>query len=409
MNPRLQRLQPYPFERLAKLHAGLTPPAGMRPINLSIGEPQHTTPPLILEALAKYSAGYAKYPVTRGELALREAMCAWLTRRYGVSVAADQHVLPLLGSREGLFSLTQAVIDPDDRGAIVIAPNPFYQIYEGAALLAGATPYYVNLTPANGFAADWASVPAEIWQRTRLVFTCSPNNPTGRVMPLAEWKLLFDLADRHGFVIVSDECYSEIYFDEAAPPLGALAAAKALGRDDFGRLIVMGSLSKRSNAPGLRSGFAAGDARIIKSFLLYRTYHGSAMSVPTQMASIVAWGDEAHVIENRRLYAEKFAGFYARLKDARLKGVAPISMPDAAFYFWLKAPYDDAEFSRDVLKHAGIVCLPGSYLSRTAYNINPGQGFVRLALVSTVADALEGADRLAHFFENIGHTAATLS
>jgi N-succinyldiaminopimelate aminotransferase len=394
MNPLLQHLKPYPFERLAQLHAGIKPPADTPLINLSIGEPQHPTPALIMEALARHASGYAKYPVTRGELALREAIAGWLTRRHGIAIKADGQVLPLNGSREGLFSVTQALLDPADREAIVIAPNPFYQIYEGAALLAGATPYYVSLTAAHQFAVDWDGIPDSIWRRTRLVFTCSPNNPTGRVMPLAEWAKLFTLADRYGFTIVSDECYSEIYFDPAKPPLGALAAAATLGRLDFARLLVMGSLSKRSNAPGLRSGYVAGDTALIKGFLLYRTYHGCAMSLPVQMASIAAWDDEAHVRDNRRLYANKFQLFYDQLAP-----LTPVSMPDAAFYFWLRVQGSDEAYSQALYAEAGLITLPGSYLSRPAQDGsgNPGEGYLRLALVASLNDARIAADRLTHF------------
>jgi N-succinyldiaminopimelate aminotransferase len=395
VNPLLQRLQPYPFERLAKLHAGVTAPPGLRVINLSIGEPQHPTPPLILEALAKASSGFAKYPATRGEAQLREAICAWAARRHRIALQPDRQVLPINGSREGLFAITQVLVDPSERGALALIPNPFYQIYEGATLLAGATPFYLPLDPKHGHAIDWLAVPVTIWKRTRVVFVCSPNNPTGRVMPQAQWALLFDLSDRYGFTIVSDECYSEIYFAEDAPPLGALAAAHACGRDAFTRLIVLGSLSKRSNVPGLRSGFAAGDADIIQKFLLYRTYHGSAMGVPMQMASVAAWNDEAHVVENRRLYTQKFQHFHATMRP-----IAPINMPEAAFYFWLAVPGgDDESFARDLLATSGIIALPGRYLGRPQDGFteaaNPGAGYIRLALVASVDDADEAAQRLA--------------
>jgi N-succinyldiaminopimelate aminotransferase len=297
------------------------------------------------------------------------------------------------GSREALFAIAQTVLDPADGEALVICPNPFYQIYEGAALLGGARPHYLNLTAANGFRMDWDEVPEAVWKRTRLVFVCSPNNPTGRVTPLAEWQRLFELSDRYGFLVVSDECYSEIYFDESNPPLGALAAAHRLGREDYARLIVMGSLSKRSNVPGLRSGFAAGDRKVIARFALYRTYHGAAVSDTVQLASVAAWKDEAHVLENRRLYREKFATFYDRVNP-----VLPLSRPEAAFYYWAPVPGgDDLAFTRELYAGANVMVLPGSFLSRDAHGANPGRGFVRMALVSTVEETREAAGRIAEF------------
>jgi N-succinyldiaminopimelate aminotransferase len=316
-------------------------------------------------------------------------------------------VLPVAGSREALFSIAQTLLDPSEHDAIVISPNPFYQIYEGATLLAGAKPYYLNMLPANGFRAEWHAVPEPVWKRTRMVFTCSPNNPTGRVMPLAEWKQVFELSDRYGFTIVSDECYSEIYFDESRPPLGALAAARELGRDDFARLVVMGSLSKRSNAPGMRSGFAAGERKIIDRFALYRTYHGTAMSNTFGVASAAAWKDEAHVVENRRLYREKFAAFYERVNP-----VLPLARPEAAFYYWVAVPGgDDLAFTRDLFAATNVTVLPGSFLSRDAHGANPGRGFVRMALVSTAEESAEAAGRIAEFSNNWapaqGRSAAT--
>ena len=292
MNPRLGLLKPYPFEKLRALLAGAVPPAGLAPVNLSIGEPQHPTPDFLREAVTGNLGGLARYPLTKGMPELRAAIAAWLARRHGLAaIDPETQVLPTLGSREALFAIAQSLLDPGEHDALVVCPNPFYQIYEGAALLGGARPFFVNSSAANGFAPDWDHVPELVWKRTRLVFTCSPNNPNGRVMTLAEWERLFALSDRHGFAIVSDECYGEIYFDESAPPLGALAAARMLGREGYPRLVVMGSLSKRSNAPGLRSGFAAGDSSILAKFLLYRTYHGSAMSNTVQLASIAAWND----------------------------------------------------------------------------------------------------------------------
>jgi N-succinyldiaminopimelate aminotransferase len=396
MNPRLRLLQPYPFERLRGLLAGVAPPKGLAPISLGLGEPQHPTPALIKEAVAANLAGLARYPATAGEPKLRETLAGWITRRFGLApLDPATQVIPVNGSKEALFSLVQAALDPDEKEALVLCPNPFYQIYEGATLLAGAHPWFVDSLAAKGLVPDWAGVPASAWAKTRLAIVCSPSNPHGRVMTLDEWKHLFELSDRHGFVIVADECYSEIYFDEAHPPLGALAAARALGRDGYPRLVAISSLSKRSSAPGLRSGFAAGDRKVLEKFLLYRTYHGSAMSNVVQMASIAAWSDEAHVAENRRLYREKFAAFHERVNP-----VLPLAMPQAAFYFWADvsrfagAGGDDTVFARELHAATGITVLPGSYIGRDAHGVNPGRGFVRMALVSTVEETLEAARRL---------------
>ena len=396
MNPRLGLLQPYPFERLRELLHGVTPPANLRAISLGLGEPQHPTPQLIKDALTANLGGLSRYPLTLGLAELRTAVAQWLVRRHGLkALDAGTQVLPVGGSREALFSIAQAVLDPDEHEALVISPNPFYQIYEGATLLGGARPYYVNSLPQNALRPDWQSIPDSVWQRVRLVYTCSPSNPHGRVMPMEEWKLLFELSDRHGFVIVSDECYSEIYFDESKPPLGALAAAQALGRGDYARLVVMGSLSKRSSAPGLRSGFAAGDKAVLSKYALYRTYHGSALSNSVQLASVAAWNDEKHVVENRRLYREKFAAFYERVNP-----VLPLTRPEAAFYYWVAVPGgDDLAFTRELFAATHVTVLPGSYIGREAHGVNPGRGMVRMALVSTVEDAVEAANRIATFVE----------
>jgi N-succinyldiaminopimelate aminotransferase len=393
MNPRLALLQPYPFERLRALLEGASAPAGLAPINLYIGEPQHPTPVLLTEAITANLGGLARYPVTKGLPELRGAIAAWLSRRHSLpGVDPQTQVLPVAGTREALFAIAHVIVDAGADDPLVVCPNPFYQIYEGAAILSGATPYFVNADPARGHAIDWAGVPEAAWKRTQLVYTCSPGNPNGRVMTMAEWALLFGLADRHGFTIVSDECYSEIYFDESAPPLGALAAAHALGRKGFDKLVVMGSLSKRSNAPGLRSGFAAGDAAILERFLLYRTYHGTAMSNTVQRASVAAWNDEAHVVENRRLYREKFATFFDLVNPA-----LPLVRPEAAFYYWAAVPGDDEAFTRALYEAANVTVLPGSYLSREAHGTNPGRAHVRIALVSTVAEAAESGRRIAAF------------
>ena len=390
MNPRLARLQPYPFERLRQLFAGVQPPAALRHINLGIGEPRHAAPPLIRQALDEALAdGLAGYPATAGLPLLREACAAWLRRRYGVQADAATQVLPTLGSREALFALAQTVIDPTRARPTVVCPNPFYQIYEGAALLAGAEPHYVPSDAARNFAPRWDQVPEAVWQRTQLVYVCSPGNPTGAVMPLDEWRMLFELSERHGFVIASDECYSEIYFDDDAPPLGGLQAAMQLGRG-WRHLVMLTSLSKRSSVPGLRSGFVAGDAQLLKSFLLYRTYHGSAMSIPVQRASIAAWNDEEHVIDNRRLYQEKFDRVIPILQQA-----FDVKLPDASFYIWLKVPDgDDLAFTRNLWQKAAIQVLPGRFLARDTEQGNPGEGYVRIALVADVESCVKAAETM---------------
>jgi N-succinyldiaminopimelate aminotransferase len=395
MNPLLQKLQPYPFERLRQLFSTVTPSSVHRAISLGIGEPKHATPLFIKEALNDNFKGLAAYPATGGEPALKEACAHWLQRRYQVSVDPKTQILPVNGSREALFSLTQTVIDPN-QDAVVISPNPFYQIYEGAALLAGARLHFAPVDAARNFAVDWASVPTDVWAKTQLIFVCSPGNPTGAVMQLAEWDRLFALQERYGFVIASDECYSEIYFRDE-PPLGGLEAAMKLGRPDFKNLVMMTSLSKRSNAPGMRSGFVAGDATIMKEFLLYRTYHGSAMSHTIQAASAAAWNDEQHVIDNREQYRAKFAQVTPVLAE-----VLDVKLPDAAFYLWAKVPShvcggSDTEFAAQLLQQQNVTVLPGSYLAREVGGHNPGTGFIRMALVAGTAECLEAAQRIATF------------
>jgi N-succinyldiaminopimelate aminotransferase len=400
LNPLLNKLQPYPFERLRVLLAGVEPNPALEPVNLSIGEPKHPTPPVVTEALTGALAGLASYPATAGTDALREAIAGWLLRRYGLpAIDPRTQVLPVNGSREALFAFAQTVIDP--RGApLVVCPNPFYQIYEGAALLAGAEPHYVAQAPERDFRCDWAAVPDAVWRRTQLLYVCSPGNPTGAVMPLAEWERLFELSDRHGFVIAADECYSEIYLDENAPPLGSLQAAHRLGRGDFRRLLAFSSLSKRSNVPGMRSGFVAGDAALIRPFLLYRTYHGSAMSPSVQAASVAAWGDEAHVRENRRLYRAKFDALEPILADA-----LDTRRPDAGFYFWAKVPGgDDQAFVRELLRQYNVLALPGSFLARDDASGNPGRGFIRLALVDSLEQCAEAAARIRRFTDTLTRT-----
>jgi N-succinyldiaminopimelate aminotransferase len=401
MNPRLSLLQPYPFERLRALLAqppqayGIAESAlAKRPerfVNLSIGEPRHATPGLVTGALTGALAGLSSYPATAGSPALREAIAAWIERRHGMRLDAATEVLPVNGSREALFAFAQTVIDPVP-GALVVSPNPFYQIYEGAALLAGAGVHLVDQSPANDLRCDWAGVPETVWSRTQLVFVCSPGNPTGAVMPLEEWRLLFELSDRYGFVIASDECYSEIYLDESRPPLGGLAASAQLGRTGAQRLMVFSSLSKRSNVPGMRSGFVAGDAALIREFLRYRTYHGSAMSPAVQAASVAAWKDEDHVVLNRRLYREKFDAVVPIIAQA-----LEVRRPDAGFYLWIAVPGgDDARFAWRLNHELATLVLPGSFLGRAAAqgSTNPGAGFIRVALVEDRAACVEGARRI---------------
>ncbi|PKO84158.1 MAG: succinyldiaminopimelate transaminase [Betaproteobacteria bacterium HGW-Betaproteobacteria-11] len=393
MNPDLARLHPYPFEKLRQLFAGVSPAPTFAEIKLSIGEPQHATPAFIQQALCDNLKGLANYPTTQGSEALREAIAAWIKRRFAIpALDPASQVLPVNGSREALFAFAQTVIDRRRARPRVVCPNPFYQIYEGAALLAGAEPVFLNTVPENDFALDWDSLPATVWAEVQLVYVCSPANPTGKVLTQADWQALFELSDRHGFVIAADECYSEIYFDETAPPLGALAAATRCGRGDFRNLMVFSSLSKRSNVPGLRSGFVAGDVALLKKFLLYRTYHGSAMNPAVQAASLVAWNDEAHVRANRRLYAEKF-----RLVTPIISHHLPCALPDAGFYLWARTPIDDAEFARELMRRQNVIVLPGSFLARDAMGINPGRNCVRIALVASPEECLEAARRIEHF------------
>ncbi len=401
MNPLLASLQPYPFERLRQLFAGVTPNPHQQHISLGIGEPKHATPEFIKKALtASLDTALSGYPATAGELRMREACGNWLQRRYNIEINPATQVLPVNGSREALFSLTQALVNPTKTGndPIVISPNPFYQIYEGATLLGGAKPYYVPNTAENNYAADWDAVPVDVWAQTQLLFVCSPGNPTGKIMPLEEWQKLFELSEKYGFVIASDECYSEIYFRDE-PPLGGLEAASLLGYKDFKRLVAFTSLSKRSNVPGLRSGFVAGDAAILKDFLLYRTYHGCAMSGVVQAASIAAWNDEAHVVENRNLYRTKFAQVTPVLAD-----VMDVKLPDASFYLWAGVPavwnHSDTDFARELYAAEHVTVLPGSYIAREAHGFNPGQGRVRMALVAETAECLEAAHRIARFIRS---------
>jgi len=394
MNNALNQLQPYPFEKLRALLGSVTPNPAKRPIALSIGEPKHSSPAFVKQALADNLDQMAVYPTTLGIPALREAIAQWAERRFEVPAGwldPARHVLPVNGTREALFAFTQTVVQRDVDG-LVVSPNPFYQIYEGAAFLAGAQPHYLPCLDSNGFNPDFDAVSADVWKRCQILFLCSPGNPTGSLVPMHTLKKLIALADEYDFVIAADECYSELYFDEQTPPPGLLSACAELGRSDFKRCVVFHSLSKRSNLPGLRSGFVAGDAEILKAFLLYRTYHGCAMPVQTQLASVAAWNDEAHVLANRDLYREKF--------DAVLDILAPVldvQRPDGSFYLWPKVPMDDAEFCRQLFEQEHVTVVPGSYLSREVDGLNPGAGRVRMALVAPLAECVEAAERIRAF------------
>jgi N-succinyldiaminopimelate aminotransferase len=402
MNPDLDRLHPYPFERLAALKQGVKPPPGLNHIALSIGEPKHPTPALIRETLLTHLHGLSVYPTTRGMPALREAIAAWLTRRFVLpqgAVDPERQILPLNGTREGLFAFAQAVVDRG-RAPLVLMPNPFYQIYEGAALLAGAEPRYLPCTAETGFLPDLDAVDAGTWRRCQLLYICSPGNPTGRVMDVGQLQRLIALAQEHGFVLAADECYSELYPDEANPPPGLLQAAAAMGLRDFHNCVVFHSLSKRSNAPGLRSGFIAGDAAVCERFFRYRTYHGCAMPLPQQHASIAAWGDEVHVAANRALYRAKF--------DAVLEildGVLPCERPDAGFYLWPKTPREDTDFARALFAAANVTVLPGRFLSRPVdrpgRGDDPGRGRMRLALVAPLDECIDAARRIRSYIETL--------
>ena len=405
MNHNLQALHPYPFAKMSDLLANSKPNPSYSEIKLGIGEPKHEPPAFVLDVLQQNLDSLSRYPTTNGTFELRQTIAHWLEKRFFLHhVDAYKQVLPVMGTREAIFSFVQAVIDHSDNYSnnsdnyseetsppMVVMPNPFYQIYEGAALLAEATPYFVPCTLDNNFKGDYRSVPVEVWERTQLLFVCSPNNPTGSVMSLDDWEFIMRLSDKYGFIIASDECYSELYFDEA--PIGLLQACTAFGRDDFRRCIVFHSLSKRSNLPGLRSGFVAGDAALLKSYLQYRTYQGCAMPIPHQLASIAAWQDEKHVAHNRALYKEKFALWMAELGD-----LLELRMPDAGFYFWVKVPElfagDDEAFVKALYEQANIHALAGRYLSREVNGKNPGQGYVRMALVASVEESREAIERI---------------
>jgi N-succinyldiaminopimelate aminotransferase len=403
VNPNLEKLHPYPFEKLRQLFSGVSPKPGYTPISLGIGEPKHPTPAFIQKAMLHSLEGLAYYPSTLGNEPLRAAIAGWIERRYGVpALDPATMVLPVNGSREALFAFAQCVIDPARPGALVVCPNPFYQIYEGAAYLAGATPYFINSEPGRNFGCDYTSIPAEVWTHVQLLFVCSPGNPTGATLSLDDWRTLFALSDQYGFTIAADECYSEIYHG-ATPPLGALEAAHQLGRSagaqPYRNLVVFSSLSKRSNVPGMRSGFVAGDPAIIKKFLLYRTYCGGAMSPPVQAASVAAWNDETHVQENRALYREKFS-----LITPLLKTVMDVELPDAGFYLWAdvrRSGQSDTDFARGLYAEYNVTVLPGSYLARDAHGTNPGRDRIRMALVAGVDEGLEAANRIVQYCKSI--------
>ncbi|MGZ8186589.1 MAG: succinyldiaminopimelate transaminase [Methylobacter sp.] len=398
MTPNLKYLHAYPFEKLAQLKSGIVPPIDKPHIVLSIGEPTHDTPHFIHDTLTAHLQGLAKYPSTKGLPELRLAIAGWLAKRFQIPadfIDPETHILPVSGTREALFSFAQCIIDATTK-PVVIMPNPFYQIYEGAALLAGAEPYYLNTLEESGYLPDFDSIPEEIWQRCQLIYICSPGNPSGSVISQASHEKLINLAEKYDFVIASDECYSELYDDESNPPAGLLQTAFAMGNSAFKRCIVFHSLSKRSNAPGLRSGFVAGDAEILKHYFQYRTYHGCAMSLPTQHASIKAWQDETHVKENRQHYRDKFTAFITILAD-----VCVINKPPAGFYVWLKTPIADTEFAQKLFAQENVTVLPGSYLSRAFDGINPGQDHVRIALVAPLDECIKAAHRIKNFLNTL--------
>ena len=399
MNPELSKLHPYPFEKLAQLKSGIVPPQDRAHIPLSIGEPKHAAPAFAHQIIQDSLAGLSSYPVTRGADNLRQTIAAWLTQRFQLpadSLAADRHIIPVNGTREALFAIAQAVIDRNKAEPTIVMPNPFYQIYEGAAILAGAEPWFLNTVAENNFIPDFDAVPEAVWQRCQLIYICSPGNPTGAVIDTATLQALIDKAHQYDFIIASDECYSEIYFDETRPPVGLLQAAAAHGHTDYSRCLVFHSLSKRSNLPGMRSGFVAGDEKIIQAFLKYRTYHGCAMAPPFQQASIAAWADEQHVQDNRALYTEKFNAVLPILSP-----VLEVKHPEAGFYLWPRTPIDDAEFARSLFARQNVTVLPGSYLSRIAHGVNPGTGHVRMALVAPLAECIEAAQRIRRHLETL--------
>ena len=394
MNPYLETLQPYPFERLRALKKDIAPM--MTPeIFLSIGEPKHAAPTIATEALINSMSEITRYPSTLGTAELRGAISGWLLNRFNAKVDSSTEVIPCNGTREGIFSLIQAIVDRHQDKPQVAMPNPFYQIYEGAALLAGAQPVFLNVSKDTHGQPDFQAVDSETWQNTQLLILCTPGNPTGECLSVDTLKGLIALADQHDFIIASDECYSELYPSNSPAPAGLLQACAELGRTDFSRCLAIHSLSKRSNLPGLRSGFIAGDATIIKPYTTYRTYHGCAMSLPTQHASVAAWNDEQHVEDNRTAYDKKYDMFVERLSP-----FFDIQRPDASFYIWLNVNGDDQSFARELFRTTGITVLPGSFLARESHGVNPGYGYVRIALVAEFAECAEAADRIVAFMEH---------
>ena len=396
MNPELDKLHPYPFEKLATLKSGITPNPDLDHIALSIGEPKHPAPEFVMQELQQQLSGVSAYPLTKGIPELRQAITDWLIPRFKLpanSLNHDHNVIPVNGTREALFAFAQAVIDRSQK-PLIIMPNPFYQIYEGAAFLSGAEPYYINTTAENNYLPNFDSVSPEIWDRCQLLFICSPGNPTGSVIDKATLQKLIQLAKQYDFIIASDECYSELYFDEANPPVGLLEAAAEMGNTDYSHCVVFHSLSKRSNLPGLRSGFVAGDKEVLSKFLKYRTYHGCAMPLHHQKASIKAWQDEKHVEENRALYQRKFTDVLKIIGSA-----LDVKKPDASFYLWAKTPNSDEDFAQKLFAEQNITVLPGSYLSREANGINPGSQHVRMALVASYDECIEAAKRIRQFLE----------
>ncbi len=398
MNPDLAHLHPYPFEKLAQLKAGCTPPSNLPHIALSIGEPKHPTPGFITEAVIEHLHGLSNYPTTAGSIELRQAIATWLDKRFHLAGNIDPttQVLPVNGTREALFAFAQAVVDRTAHTPLIVMPNPFYQIYEGAAILAGAHPYFLNCTADNNFMPDFDAVSNDVWDRCQLLYLCSPGNPTGAVIEQATLTKLIELAHKHNFIIASDECYSELYFDEAHPPVGLLQAAVAAGYTDLSRCVVFHSLSKRSNAPGLRSGFVAGDAKIMKDFLRYRTYHGCAMPPSTQAASITAWNNEQHVVTNRQLYREKFDAVLAILSP-----VMNVTLPEASFYLWAETTISDTDFARRLFDEQNVTVLPGSYLARDNNNSNPGSHRIRMALVAPIEECIDAAHRIVKLIKTL--------
>lgn len=396
MNPELDKLHPYPFEKLAELKKGITPNPALKHIALSIGEPKHAAPKFVMRELEQQLSGVSAYPLTKGVPELRQSITKWLTQRFKLpaeSLHHEHNVIPVNGTREALFAFAQAVIDRE-KNPLIVMPNPFYQIYEGAAFLSGAEPYYINTTSENNYLPDFDTVSDETWARCQLLFICSPGNPTGAVIDKATLQKLITLAKQHDFIIASDECYSELYFDEENPPVGLLEAAADMGNTKYSNCVVFHSLSKRSNLPGLRSGFVAGDKDVLAKFLKYRTYHGCAMPLHHQKASIKAWQDEKHVEENRALYLKKFKDVLEIIGSS-----LDVKMPDASFYLWAKTPGSDEDFTQRLFAEQNITVLPGSYLSRESYGINPGSQHVRMALVASYDECIEAAQRIRQFME----------